>query len=181
MLFLLSFLSLSVAGQVIGDFTLTDIRNGNEVSLNDYSTNRAVVVIFTSQNCPYDNYYLDRLKQLSTDFEDRNVGILYVNSIPSESAEELKSSVAEWPAPYLSDKQQVVMKLLGVSKTPESIILIPVNGGFRKIYQGAIDNNPQVATDVKKAYLRENLVNVLEGQPLTYANVLPVGCRIRTP
>lgn len=169
------------AAQVIGDFTLTDIRNDEAVSLADYSDQKAVVVFFVSMECPYDGYYEERMRDIVMDYRDKEVQLLFVNSLPGESADALRSQVADWPGPYLDDPQQVVMRLLGATKTPEAFILIPVNGGFRKLYQGAIDNNPQVASDVKKPYLRENLNNVLAGEPLTYADVLPVGCRIRTP
>lgn len=179
MLFLSS--SLTVMGQVIGDFSLTDVRNEEEVSLASFSDKKAVVVIFTSLTCPFDQYYQERLADIATNYNNSEIQVLFINSIPSESVDQLKSEVSTLNAPYLADKQQVVMRLLDASKSPEAIILIPVNGGFRKLYQGAIDNNPQVATDVKKPYLIENLKDLLAGEPLTYGDVLPVGCRIRTP
>ncbi len=160
---------------------MTDVRNSAEVSLASFSNKKAVVVIFTSMSCTFDLYYQTRLADMATNYNNTDIQILFVNSIPSEPVSQLKSDVAEWDAPYLADKQQVVMRLLNASKSPEAVILIPVNGGFRKIYQGAIDNNPQVPADVKKPYLIQNLKDLLAGESLTYGDVLPVGCRIRTP
>ena len=176
---LLVFLSISARTQVIGDFSLTDIQNDQKISLSDFTSKKAVVVIFTSTSCPFDNYYSERMKELARDYSQRNVQVLFVNSSPGETPK--PGEISGLNAPYLDDRQQVVMRLLNASKTPEAFILIPVNGGFRKIYQGAIDNNPQVAEDVKKPYLRQNLDDILSGESLTYADVIPVGCRIRTP
>lgn len=167
--------------QVIGDFSLTDVKTGSEISLSSYSDKKAVVIFFTSINCPFDKYYINRIGQFIKNFSQKGVQVLMVNSIPSESPEDMKKESVNYGAPYLIDRQQVVMKLLGASKSPEAIILVPVNGGFRKRYQGAIDNNPQVESDVKKAYLIQNLNDLLSGNPKTYADILPVGCRIRTP
>lgn len=178
---ILLILPIFAHAQVIGDFSLTDVRTGNEISLSSYSDKKAVVIFFTSINCPFDKYYVNRIGQFINNFSQKGVQVLMVNSIPSESLEDMKAGSLNYEAPYLADRQQVVMKLLGASKSPEAIILVPVNGGFRNRYQGAIDNNPQVESDVKKAYLIQNLNDILTGNPKTYADILPVGCRIRTP
>ncbi len=180
-IYLLALMPGFSSAQVIGDFTLTDVRNGNDVTLSAFTNSKAVVVIFTNTKCPYDEYYSGRMRSLVADYRNRDVQLLFINSSPEESPEDLKNHGDLLGAPYLDDRQQVVMRLLDAGKSPEAFILIPVNGGFRKLYQGAIDNNPQVATDVKKPYLRQNLDNVLSGESLTYANIPPVGCRIRIP
>jgi peroxiredoxin len=176
-------LTVSIHGnaQVIGDFSLPDVKSGKDISLASYAGKKAVVVIFTSLECPFDQYYVSRIDQFINKFSSKGVQVLLVNSIPSETGADLKGRIPAWKAPYLTDKQQVVMRLLNASKSPEAFILVPVKGGFRKLYQGAIDNNPQVENDVKKPYLEQNLTDILAGDPMTYADILPVGCRIRTP
>jgi len=177
------FFSLStLSAQTVSDFTLQDVNNNKEVSLSDFSSKEAVVIIFTSNVCPYAIYYEGRITQLIANFKKKNVQFLLINSHTSEkeSIEEMTNKIKTWglDIPYLSDKNQKAKNIFTAKKSPEVFIVEPYKSSFRIFYNGAIDNNPQVATDVKDSYLRDNLNNLLSNKQAVRGG-RPIGCVIK--
>jgi hypothetical protein len=168
------------AQQVIQNFSLTNVVNGKPVSLEQYSSLAAVAVLFTGNECPYDNYYKDRVKQLIDSYSGK-VQFLLINSYddPQETPEKMAIHYTDLNVPYLADKDQVVMENFGARKSPEVFLLGPSNGKFEVIYSGAIDDNPQVATDTKQNYLKEAIAKMLAGQKVEVASNRAMGCTIR--
>ncbi|MDZ7647240.1 MAG: hypothetical protein U5K54_08685 [Cytophagales bacterium] len=56
------------------------------------------------------------------------------------------------PIPYLADKDQKVMETFGARKSPEVFLLSTVTGKVTVVYNGAIDDNPQTANDVRQTF-----------------------------
>jgi peroxiredoxin len=168
------------AQTAIQNFTLTNVANGKPVSLDQYSSLAAVVVLFTGNECPYDNYYKDRIKQLIDSYSGK-VQFLLVNSYddPQETSEKMAIHYTDLNIPYLADKDQAVMENFGARKSPEVFLLKPEGGKFSIQYSGAIDDNPQVATDTKQNFLREAIDKTLAGQKVEVVNNRTMGCTIR--
>ncbi|HMJ70055.1 MAG TPA: redoxin domain-containing protein [Cyclobacteriaceae bacterium] len=178
---ILSLLSSSVFAQSIATQPLINVATDQSVVLEDFRAAKAVVVIFTSNVCAYDGYYADRLKALFGAYSS-NVQFLLVNSYQEaeETPDKMKSKydLAAFGVPYLADKDQVWMKTLGARKTPEVFVLDP-SAEFKVVYNGAIDDNPQLANAVKERYLNKALDNLIAGKSQNLANVRAVGCSIR--
>ena len=85
-LFLIT-LSLGLKAQTqVQNFTLTNVVDGKSISLDQYSSSNGVVVLFTSNECPFDNYYKDRIKEMIGTYAGK-VQFLLVNSyIESEES-----------------------------------------------------------------------------------------------
>ena len=83
------------------------------------------------------------------------------------------------PVPYLADKDQVVMGTMGAKKTPEVFLLAQVEGKFVVAYNGAIDDNPQTAKDVRQYFFKEAIEKVLANQKIETPNQRATGCTIR--
>jgi predicted S18 family serine protease len=62
---LLVFIHSIAIAQVVQNFSLTNVADGKIVSLEDFSSKAGIVIIFISNNCPYDGYYLNRIKTLA--------------------------------------------------------------------------------------------------------------------
>ncbi|MBL7852482.1 MAG: redoxin domain-containing protein [Cyclobacteriaceae bacterium] len=171
---------IGYAQQVVPNFQLPDVVSGQTVSLAQQA-GKPVVVIFTSNDCPYDNYYSTRIATLVGQYGDRVV-FLFINSHldPQESEESMKKQASGWGfnPRYLSDKSQVAMEALGARRSPEVFLLKPANGQFSVFYSGAIDDNPQEAAAVTSPYLRDALENMLSGKP-AMTPVRAAGCSIR--
>lgn len=168
--------------QQVADFSLTNVITGKTVTLKDYTSSAGVVVIFTSNACPYDNYYYSRIKKYEQEFSGK-VPVILVNAHlgENESGEAMKMKASElgWNMPYLADKDQVLMNNLHASKSPEVFVLKNSGGQFTIFYHGALDDNAQVEADVHEAYLTSAIQAMLAGQKPKQSEVRPVGCTIR--
>lgn len=139
----------------------------------------AVVVVFTSNSCPYAVDVEERLIALHEKFADRGVAVVAINSntgradqLPAmrERAEEKK-----FRFPYLDDASQEVAKAFGATTTPEFFVLDPKR---KVIYMGSLDDSPD-GKEVAKRYVETALDAVLSGNAPETAETVPIGCRIR--
>ncbi len=171
----------------IENFSLMNALNNKTVSLSDFAGERAVVVIFTSNYCPYARLYEDRIIALAEEYAGRGVQFLLVNSNTSldnidDSVEEMTRHAREkgYRFPYLADKEHRVAGMLGATKTPEAFVLQNNGGGtFVLKYRGAIDDNPQVAQEVTVNYLHDAIAAALNRRNLSVAEKRPTGCMIK--
>ena len=151
-----------------------------KISLSNYHSAKAVVVVFTSHECPFDNYYKDRIKELIQAYAGK-VQFLLINSNTEEqeSAEQMAIHYTDLQVPYLADKDQAVMTNLGAKKTPEVFVITSSGGKFTVAYSGAIDDNPQSAKDARQYFLKDAIEKVLAGQKIEVPTQRATGCTIR--
>jgi hypothetical protein len=170
------------AQQSIQNFSLPNVTDNSTTSLESYQSCSGLAVLFTSNDCAYDNYYASRVKSLINTYKGK-IQFLLVNSYiePAEAADKMKIKSDSWALgiPYLADKDQVAMNTLGARKSPEAFLLKNMGGKYMLFYSGAIDDNPQLANDVKQNYLKEAIEKLLAGQKAEVANTRAVGCSIR--
>ena len=171
----------------IPNFTLNDVITSQPVSLTDFSSSKAIVVIFTSNTCPYSKLYEDRILELSNKYKSKGVEFLLINSNNSSLTDvdnvfrmRIKANSKKFTFPYLEDKQSLVKNIFKSEKTPESFVLANKNGAFILSYHGAIDDNPQSADLVKENYIELALNNIIKGKPSPVQYERPVGCRIKS-
>jgi len=170
----------------IDDFSLKDSKSNKMISLSDYSSTKGIVVIFWSNKCPYATYYEERIRNLYQKFHSKGIQFLLINanfsqSRNSETKEGMvkKAISAGFNFPYLIDEKQFVFSSFGARKNPHAYILKPVNKKFLLIYNGAIDDNPQVAKDVSYNYLGTVILALLNGQPMKKSFNQPFGCIVK--
>ncbi len=181
-IFLFVLISSASFAQTIQNFTLTNAADGKEVSLESYASSPGVVIIFTTNGCPYDGYYLNRIKALATQYNSK-IPVLLVNSSTeaTESVDQMKNYAdqCKLPVPYLADKDQKLLSSLNPRKSPEGILLQKSGADFKVVYRGAIDDNAQSEKEVKVSYLKDAITKLLAGQKIEVADVRPVGCSIK--
>ncbi len=177
----LSLISISLTAQV-PNFTLTNVLNGKSISLDTYPSCAGVVIVFTTNACPYDEYYRTRLTNISNSYQDK-VPVLLINSSvdAAESVDNMskKAKQVGFTIPYLADKDQIAMQNLGATKSPQVFLLKNSGGKFSVVYSGAIDDNAQVEKDVRHSYLKDAIDIMLTNQKIETAEVRPVGCALR--
>lgn len=177
LIFILCLGTISAKAQQVQNFSLLNANDGATVELNQFASSAGIVVVFTSNECPYDNYYKDRLKKLIEQYKGK-IQFILINSSndAEESTEKMTIHYTDLGIPYLADKSQKVADQLGARKTPEVFLL----DQQRTIqYSGAIDDNPQVATDTKQNYLKDAIDKFLAGQKIEVANNRVLGCTIK--
>lgn len=181
LLFLFVLISSASFAQTVQNFTLTNATDGKEVSLDSYASSPGVVIIFTTNNCPYDGYYLNRIRSLAQ-FNSK-IPVLLVNSSKeeNESVDHMKNYAEQCklPVPYLADKDQKLLSSLNPRKSPEGFLLQKSGNDYNVVYRGAIDDNAQSEKEVKVSYLKDAITKLLAGQKIEVADVRPVGCSIK--
>ncbi|MCW5910039.1 MAG: redoxin domain-containing protein [Cyclobacteriaceae bacterium] len=169
-----------LVAQDVKDFSLTNTKDGKAVKLSGFGSVTGIAVVFTSHECPFDNYYKERLKELVTQYAGK-VQFVLINSNqePQESVEQMAIHYKDINVPYLADKDQVAMEALGARKSTEVFLLSTAGGKLNVVYNGAIDDNPQVAKDVKQHFLKDAMDKLLAGQKTEVASQRASGCTIR--
>lgn len=144
---------------------------------------RAVVVVFMCNHCPYVTLYLDRLKQIQSDFKGQGLTLIGINpndadQFPEDSFEKMKPFAADNQIcfPYIRDVTQEVAHTFGAKKTPHVFLL---NQQGVLCYDGAIDDDPQDSKSVKTTYLRDAIARVLAGEPIVPTSTDPIGCSVK--
>ncbi|UOQ52937.1 redoxin domain-containing protein [Hymenobacter cellulosivorans] len=175
-------------GRSVSDFSLQSPTNAT-VTLSSYAKNKAVVVVFVNPNCAFSKLYQSRLNALNSAYSGRGVQFLFINTpinleatADAADAEKLKmKTTGGEDYPYLTDEGQKVSTLLGATKTPEAVVLVPAGTGFVIRYKGAIDDNAQVEAYAKEKYLAQVLDNLLAGRPAGIPDKRAAGCLIKKP
>jgi peroxiredoxin len=165
------------------DFRLPDT-SGKLVSLSQFTSASALLVMFICNHCPYVKHIRAGLAQLARDYLPQKVAIVGINSndivnypadSPARMAEEAKS--AGYPFPYLFDETQAVAKAYRAACTPD-IYLFDENR--RLVYRGQFDDSrPGNGIPVTGKDLRLALDAVLSGKPLPSDQKPSIGCNIK--
>lgn len=172
-------------GAVAADFRLRNV-DGQMVSLGDYRSGKGVIVVFTSNHCPFSRAYEDRLVELHRKFAAEGYPIVAINSNDPAAYEEdsfsnmqARSQQKQFPFPYLVDETQRVAKTYGASRTPHVLVLRKSGEQFVVQYVGAIDDNSQDPSSVTRRYVDEAVTNLLAGKPVVSTSTKSVGCAIK--
>jgi peroxiredoxin len=169
-------------GDKISNFTLVNAMDNANVSLSDYASSKGVVLIFTSNDCPYARLYEKRLLEMEKEYNNKEIRFIFVNPnnpqvSPADSKEAMQKKA--YPFPYLVDSSQELANLFGAAKTPEVFVLKNINGNFVLQYKGAIDNNPQSAADASRFYLKEALNAITSNSSMKVSDFRATGCMIQ--
>lgn len=176
-------ISFTAQSQKVQDFSLINVADGKTVSLNGFKSCKGIVVIFTSNECPFDIQYRERIKELNDQYKG-NIQFLLVNS-HLESKENVKLMAQKYsgwsiPIPYLADKDQIAMGCLGAKKSPEAFLIKKNISENIVVYQGAIDDNPLISNDVNNSYLKIAIDQLLADQKIQLGTSRTAGCTIRS-
>ncbi len=124
-----------------------------------------VVFIFLNKECPYTQIYIARIKTLIDFYKN----VLFIN-LGNNRLESSKNLV------QYHDKRKFLQYSLKVKKNPSVYFYHKSKGKFQLNYWGAIDDNPQLAEDVRHDYLKEAIKNTLSGQSYNFKESRPMGC-----
>jgi peroxiredoxin len=173
-------MSLALAQQA-PSFSLPGI-DGREHTLESYGDAAVLVLIQSCNHCPYVLAWEDRIKAIQSDYADRGVKVVAVNSndaarYPADSFDEMVKHAAagKFNFDYLHDADQSLASALGSERTPEVFLF---DGQRKLVYHGAIDDNRD-DTAVSSQYLRDALDAVLDGHDPAVAETPPVGCSVK--
>lgn len=170
-----------------GKATLTDVKmhdvSGEKFSLADVTKENGLLVMFSSNTCPFVIQWEDRYNELKTWADRHNVGMIVLNSNYGnrngvDSYDEMKKRAREqnYNFPYVVDEDSQIANAFGGQTTPH-VFLFDKN--MELVYKGAIDDSYKSAKDVKQAYAKDAIASLANGQKVAVAETKPVGCSIK--
>lgn len=169
-------------GDTAPPFELPDTEGATH-AVGEPGSERATVVYWTCNHCPYAIAWHDRLIEVAREYGDQGVRFLAINSndakkYPDDSFEAMKERVkteGNWPHPYLHDESQEVAKAYGAEKTPHLFVF---DQDLRLRYHGAPDADYEDPSQ-EAAWLRAAIDDLLGGREVEMAESEPVGCTIK--
>jgi len=164
-------------------FRLPDT-TGKLVSLDNFTTAPALLVIFLCNHCPFVKHVRERLAGLVREYQSRGLAVVGISSNdvsaypddgPDKMADEVKS--AGYTFPYLYDESQEVAKAYRAACTPDFYLF---DRDRKLVYRGQMDDSrPGNDRPVTGADLRRALEAVLTGHPVPPDQKPSIGCNIK--
>ena len=157
--------------------------NEKNTNLSRNLKENGLLVIFTSNTCPFVVMWEDRYEILEKRCRESNIGLVYVNSNQAkrdgdDSIEEMKkhSKKMNYSFPYLIDVNSELANAFGAKTTPHIFLF---NNNKELVYKGAIDDNYKSVDNVKSEYLLDALKEVYTQKSITISETKAVGCSIK--
>ncbi len=150
-------------------------------SLSTFDDKQIIVLIFMANRCPTARVYTDRLRAIQTDYGQKGVQLIGINSdnqyfFSNETLEKMMevSKERELNFPYLKDEDQTVAKKYGALVTLHAFVL----DKERKLrYRGRIDDSRDPAK-VTTHDLRNALDDLLMSREIGVSETRPFACSI---
>lgn len=171
-------------GTAAPSFKLPDAVSGNMVSLDDLKSDKATVIMFICNHCPYVKHINSALVQLAGEYMSRGVSFVAISSndvenYPQDAPDKMTVTAREegYPFPYLYDETQEVAKSYDAACTPDLYVF---DGEMKCAYRGQFDDSrPKNDVPVTGRDLRAALDDVLAGRAVSIEQRPSIGCNIK--
>ena len=166
------------------DFTLPDTISGNELSLNDIKSDKATVIMFLCNHCPYVIHVNPAIVKLVDEYSLRGVSFVGISSndvvnYPQDGPDKMTIHAKEagYNFPYLFDETQEVAKAYDAACTPDFYIF---DSELKLVYRGRLDGSrPGNNIPLTGEDLRIALDNILLGVEVDSMQIPSAGCNIK--
>ena len=166
------------------DFTLPDTVSGNTISLADVQSDKATVVMFLCNHCPYVIHVNEEIVRITQDYKAKGVSFVGISSndaenYPADAPDKMTTHAKEvgYDFPYLYDESQEVAKAYDAACTPDFYVF---DGDLTLVYRGRIDNSkPSNGLALSGSDLRAAIDAVLAGEAVNSVQYPSGGCNIK--
>ena len=166
------------------DFHLPEVVTGRTISLAEFATKQALLVMFICQHCPFVKHLEHGLASLGHDYAASALGIVAISSNdaiahPSDAPESLaeQARYKGFSFPYLYDETQQVARAYDATCTPDFFLF---DEDRKLVYRGEFDGSrPGNEVPVTGASLRSAIDAVLAHQPVSPDQRPSLGCNIK--
>lgn len=171
-------------GTLAPGFTLLDTITGQYLSLEEIQSEKATVIMFICNHCPYVIHVNEGLVAMASEYIHQGVSFIAISSNDVEkyhvdSPENMKAHAADegYPFPYLYDETQEVAKAYDAACTPDFYIF---DGDMKLAYRGRLDDSrPNSGIPVSGKDMRAALDAILEGSSVSELQIPSMGCNIK--
>ncbi len=166
------------------DFSLPDTVSGQVINLDDYQSDKATVIMFICNHCPYVLHIKDELANVAKDYQLRDVAFIAISSndieqYPADAPDKMKEFADEvgFTFPYLYDETQEVAQAYSAACTPDFFVF---DGDLKCVYRGQFDDaRPRNSVPITGQDLRAALDAVLAGEKPVADQKPSMGCSIK--
>lgn len=171
-------------GTIAPNFLLPDTLSGNVLSLEQLKGEKATVVMFICNHCPFVVHVNEQLVALANNYFNKGVRCIAISSndvanYPQDSPELMKKLGAElkFPFPYLYDETQEIAKAYDAACTPDFYVF---NGELKSVYHGQLDaSRPGNGIPLTGEDLRRAIDAVLNDENPVENQKPSIGCNIK--
>lgn len=171
-------------GSVAPDFTLPDAISDKDVSLQELKGEKATVVMFICNHCPFVKHINAQLTHLANDYLAKGISFIAISAndienYPEDAPDKMKQEAAlhHYPFPYLYDATQAIAKSYMAACTPDFYVF---DEKLKCIYRGQLDDSrPGNNLPVTGADIRKALDNHLSGEAIIADQKPSQGCNIK--
>lgn len=165
-------------------FELTDTVSGKKLKFNEQSRQKATVICFICNHCPYVKHINSQLVQVANDYSAKGIYFLAISSndaiaYPADSPDNMKLTAQQehYPFPYLYDETQEVAQAYHAACTPDFFVF---DQDHLLVYRGQFDDSrPGNNIPVTGESLRQTLESILREEPINIIQKPSLGCNIK--
>jgi len=166
------------------EFELTDTISGQKKKLSSLKGDRATVIYFICNHCPFVLHTIEELVDIAKVYDDFGFSFIAISSndivnYPEDSPENMKkfASKNDFQFPYLYDETQEVAKAYEAACTPDIFVF---DKDLLLVYRGQLDDSrPGNGIPVTGKDLRRAVQNMLDGRPIDPLQKPSIGCNIK--
>jgi len=171
-------------GTVAPSFKLPDVVSGKELSLKELKSEKATVVMFICNHCPYVVHVQKGLVALTNEYKKKGVSFVGINSndvesYPGDSPENMKKEAEKmkYSFPYLYDETQNVARAYQAACTPDFYVF---DKALKCVYRGRMDDSsPGNGLPVTGKDLKAALEALLNEKSVSKDQKPSMGCNIK--
>jgi len=165
-------------------FELLDVVSGEQRTLKNLAGDKATVIMFICNHCPFVIHVNDELVRVANDYKEKGVNFIAISSndvinYPADSPEKMKELAEElqYPFPYLYDGTQEVAIAYDAACTPDFYVFDSMLG---LTYRGRLDKSrPGNGEPCNGEDLRRAIENTMLNKDLLEPQYPSAGCNIK--
>ena len=166
------------------DFKLPDTVSGNIINYAQIKGEKATVVIFICNHCPYVIHVIHEIVNIANEYQSKGIGFVAISSndavnYPQDAPDQMKIHAEKWdfPFPYLYDESQEIARAYQAACTPDYHVF---DGNNLAAYRGQLDNSrPKNNAPVDGHDLRAVLEAILAKKDIPGNQKPSTGCNIK--
>ena len=158
--------------------------------LQSLTSDKPLVLAWTSTGCPMSKLYRPRLNKLAHDYKAKGVRVLLISSSSQDTSSELRELAKSIGIPVIHDADGRLARSFGISRTTEAVVL---DKEGKERYRGAVDDQYGFREaspgnvgafrrqEPQQHYLRDALEAILVGKEVKVKTAKAYGCALYLP
>ena len=171
-------------GTIAPTFELLDTVSGQLLSLAELKGDKATLIMFICNHCPYVLHINDELVKIAKKYQQQGVSFIAISSndvenYPQDGPELMKIQAEKvgYTFPYLYDETQEIARAYNAACTPDLFLF---DHDLACVYRGQLDSSrPNNDIPITGKDIRMALNALLSGEKISENQIPSIGCNIK--